>query len=434
MKNSKHEAQIGLATLVLLAWWPDPASAANVEAGIGAGVGVSDNIRRTNVDPERETMNVADLELYLLQDTGRILADITSQLEYRHYVGNTYDDEWVGGVNAFVDLVLAENRFDWIIRENYGQKIVDPLAPVRPDNREDINFFATGPIINLVRTGRNLAQLELRYSNVHFEESPNNNSRYLGGLRFGREIRRNTTVSIAGTYESIEFDDEATSPDFDRSEAFLSYEIVGQANTLTVDAGYSQIDLEDETEDGLLARMTWIRELSAFANLKLVGGTRYSDQGNIFRFFQESLGHIGDTADIVTEPTPFRNNYFSANVSSDSGRSTTEFSVSWDQADYQAGSAEDRDVYRANLTLGRDFSTAVFGELRLGYKFRDYKYLPDRDTNVYSASVTGGYRFGPGFSVSVRYDYLNRNADTDDGDFDENRAFLRFVYTPSWAR
>lgn len=409
------------------------AHGADIEAEFNVGVGRSDNIARTSDNEIDEVIGVAGFNFALIEETRRLSADIRSQFDYLYYEGGTFDNEWVGGLSAILDINLIEERLTWIFRENFGQQNSDPLDPARPGNRENVNYFTTGPTLSLLPGSRNLVEVDLLYSSVNFEERDTDNERISGALRIGREIRRGATLSLNAMTERVEFDNDGLSPDFDSREGFVRYELFGNRNIFGIDLGYTEIDVDGETGDGVLLRIDWSREVSASATFRMSGGSNYSDQGNIFRFYQDITSDIRETTDSVETTEPFTNNFFQIGYGLNRDRTSVNVSFNWNQEDYDGSSPDDRESTSVDLDLRRDFTPNVYGRFRVRYQRRDYINLGSVDDDT-SVSAEIGYRFGPSSSISLLYARQERDSTRTMADSRENRVFLRFFYTPAWGR
>ena len=170
--------------------------AAELEAEVRAGVGVSDNIARTSTMEIDETIATVGFDFAATEQTRRLDLDIRSNVDYLDYVDDTFDAEWVGGLNGLAIFSLIDERLTWEIRDNFGQQLLDPLEVARPGNRENVNFFTTGPTLTSSAGGRNPIVLDARYSRVSYEERPFDNDRLSGRLSVGRNTSRDATASL----------------------------------------------------------------------------------------------------------------------------------------------------------------------------------------------------------------------------------------------
>jgi len=412
------------------------AQAEEKTAEFGVGVGSSDNIFKTPDNEVQETIYSALANFSVFSDTGRLQTDTFGQLAYMDYQDGSFDSEVVGGFLSLNTLRFVPNRFAWVINDNFGQRANNPLTPVTPANRENVNFFRTGPVFDFAPEGRNTARLELLYSRVDYEESNSDNSRFGGNFTLGRELSRGQNLALVVGTESIEFDDSTGAMDFDRTAAFLRYHVLGNQTTINVDLGTSRVESDTEDSSGLLFRLSFDRNLSTYGALRLIAGTNYSDEGNVFRLFQDELREVDLTEDAVNNPDPFINTYVSGLYTFDDGRNLVRLTLGWNQSDFKGDTqsqAQDREVVLANFRVQRDFSTSVFGGFRLRYRSRDFTYL-ENSTDAFSATANIGLRFGPRTSIGLVYQYQTRD-DTDvNAEYDENRYFLTMTYTPRWSQ
>ena len=428
--NMHATGAIGLATILAISL---PAQAADKTGEFGIGVGRSDNIYKSPDGTEDETIYTAAVDFSIFNEDGRVKTDTVAQLAYLDYESGSFDSELVGGFLTLNSFQFVPNRFEWVISNNFGQRVSDPLVPVTPLNREYVNFFRTGPAVDFARGQRNSARLQLLYSRVDFEDSPSDNKRYGAEFALGREISRNHDLALVASTEKVEFTDSGNASDFDRHEAVLRYHAIGNQSTLNIDLGASKIETVDDDPTGIVFRLTWNRQLSALSTLRLLGGSAYSDEGNIFRFFQDELREIDFTEEFVNNSDPFTNNYVAGQYTWQNGRNVVGLTLSWNQADFDGGTGQDREAYLANFRVQREFSRSFFGGLRFRYRHREFKYLAN-ETETYTASANLGIRLGPRVNLGLLYQYQTRDDTDEAASFDENRYFLTISYVPRWSQ
>ena len=423
---------IWLAFLLSIFVFPTTVQAIEIDAQVRVGIGASDNIARTPQNELEETISTAGMSFSITEQTPRLHLDIDAQFDYLDYADDTFDEEWVGGLNADVAIVMIEERLRWVIQDNFGQALFDPFQPARPNNREDVNLFSTGPTFNLFPGTRNPVKLDLRYSRVDFEIRPNDNDRLSGTLSIGREVSRASTLSLNLNGTRIEYDNGVTAP-IERYEAYLRFETTGAKNTVGFDLGYNEVEFAGRAGDGIVARVDYTRQSSADSSFSVSGGSQFSDQGDIFRFYRNITGDLLDTSDITDSLAPFQNNFFALSYRLEKARYSTVLTVDWNQEDYKDGQGIDRDIFRGNLRIQREVTRKVFAGGNVGFMRREFKYLDRRDDDLI-LGLDLGYRLSPGLDVSIEYQHFQRNSITPGADFTENRAFLKFAYTPLWSR
>jgi hypothetical protein len=434
--NILNQARLAAGVIIASAFLTlsGPTQAADKTGEFGVGVGSTDNVFRTPDGDVQDTIFIVAADFSIFSDTGRLQTDTFAQLAYMDYQDGSYDSDLVGGFLSLNSLQLVPNRFAWVINDNFGQRASNPLTPVTPSNRENVNFFRTGPVFDFVRPGRNTARLELLYSRVDYEESASDNARFGGAFTFGRELRRGKDLALVLSTESIEFDDATVATDFDRHAAFLRYQLFGNQTTINMDIGATRVESADEDASGLLLRLSYDRDLSNFMSLRMIAGSNYSDEGNVFRLFQDELREVDLTEDAVNNPDPFVNNYVAGLFTYQNGRNLMRLTLGWNQSDFEGTAGDqDREVFLANFRVQRDFSHSVFGGIRLRYRTRDFKYQ-DNSTDAITATANLGLRVGPRFRFGLLYQYQTRDDTDATAEYDENRYFLTMTYTPRWSQ
>lgn len=402
------------------------------DAQVRAGVSVSDNIARTPQNEIDETITTVGFDFGVVEQTRKMDLNIRSNVDYLNYTDGTFDSEWIGGLNGLAIFSLVDERLSWIVQDTFGQSLFDPLQPSRPNNRENVNFFTTGPTLSLMLASRNPIVFDLRFSKVNYEIRDSDNDRLSAAVSVGREIKRASTVSLNLDAARIEYDNGITPP-VERYEAFVRYETTGNLSTLGFDLGYNEIEFGGNNGDGILARVDYTRQTSANGNFRVSGGSRYSEQGDIFNFIRDLTNNLTETSDITDSPAPFRNNFVFLLYGLDQERYSITTSLDWNQEDYDDGQGNDRDIFRGNLGFQREVSRTVFAGANIRFVRREFKDLDRRDDDL-TLGLDVGYRFSVGFDVTFGYRHFQRNSTTSGADFTENRALIRLSYTPVWSR
>ncbi len=365
----------------------------------------------------------------------RLSANIIANADYLTYDDSAIEEELVGGASAFLDYALIEERFSWTLQYNFGQQVFDPLTPIRPGNREDVSFLTTGPEFSLPLGSRTSLDIELGYSTVQYELRLNDNDRTNVQLGISRDVSDGRTIALIGSEEHVEFDDVVVNPDFDRRELFVRWTTLSARNSVNFDIGYSELELDglEEANGGSVIRLDWTRVVSPSTTFSLGGGSRFSDQGNIFRFSQNVRFDIRETDDVIGVATPFRSDFFNATYTVDRQRTTLNIIARWTAEDYEDDNTFNRNLIRMNANLSRQLSRKVTGELGLIYSSRDFDTLDRKDDDILY-QLTLGYEINPAFTTSLSYQHLDRSSTLEIDEFSENRIFLVLSYIPQWSR
>ena len=430
---SRRKLQLALAGALVLSG--SSVFGADLNATFNASVGRSDNILRTEDNQVEENLATVGVEMDLLHESPRLSADIYVNADYIDYLDDSFDSDLEGGATAVADYWFLLDRFGWNVQYNFGQQVFNPLAPIRPDNRENVSYLTTGPQVEFPIGSRFEFKANADWSDTSYEINPNDQTRLGGRVSLGRLLNAGRTISLVASQERVEYDENVFTPDFDRSSLFLRFESVNTRGTFTVDLGVNELELDDadQTGDGTLFRVDWMRLLSDGVELTLGVGTRYSDQGDIFRFFQNAAFDLVDTENVSGVGSPFRNNYGSVIFSMEKPRTRIDLVALYSDEDYEFESTFDREVSQLNFLLGRDFTSKLFGELGVDASSREFVSV-DRDDRDVQYTVSLGFRFSSALSTVLSYQHFTRSSNQGATEFDEDRVFLRVSYVPRWSR
>jgi hypothetical protein len=409
------------------------AQSAELGAEFSAAIGTSDNIARTSDSEKSEGIAVLGAKISFSDSSSRYDAMVLVDANYLDYLDDTFDSELQGGMVASLNTVLVENTLTWIFGNNFGQQPINPFEVVRPDNRENINYFTTGPDLRIPFGTRNYLGAELRYSDIYYEERPFDNNKTAATVSLNREMREGLTVALRASVKNVEYENEELSPDYDLVEYYVRVDNSSTRNELAVDLGSTEVEREGVKSDGLLARLEWTRQISSRSRLRMNGGVRYSDQGDIFRYLQDNVGEIGDTTDTDERGSPFRNTFAGMTYSFDLDRTTLGLTAIWNDEDYEDEALPDRQVIRYSVAFSRSFSRTMDFSARVSRSVLKY-YSDNRQDEDDRAFLSLGYKLSPFFRIAVEYQFARRDSREEFGGFSENRAFLRVAYTPPWGQ
>ena len=325
--------------------------AADLAYRLDLGAGYTDNIALTSTGKRDETIATAGLQVSLSQLSRRIDANLVGDLAYYDYLRNTYSSEVVGSFTGGARLAIVPERFVWIFQDNFGQGVRDIFAAVSPNNRENINYFTTGPEFTSRLGGELWARLSAQYSKVSYEVSPFDSDRYSGSLGVFRDLSSASTVSANVRASRVEYDSNLGGANFNQDEAFLQYFTHGGRTTATLDLGYTELKQADTKSKGLLTRLNVTRQISAATKLSLNLGREFSNQGSAFQF-QQGLGGVNLQTQSVTQTTdPFTSKYADVGLDFQRGRTGLGASIGYFDESYSRQTLFDRS--RINLICHR---------------------------------------------------------------------------------
>jgi hypothetical protein len=410
------------------------AANAQLDYSFDAGVGRSDNIRRTAEDPVDETILSVGAQLGWLASSRRLTADVLADIAYLDYRDGTFDGEVTGNLVGGVKMHLVPDRFDWIVEENFGQARRDPLAPITPDNRENVNLFATGPDL-VFGIGSSLeGKLGARYLRVDFEDSEFGSERYSA---LASVVRALSSVAEFGAHvgtERVMPENEISGGgEYDRHELFANYSLDGSRTSFSLDAGVTRLERGEFSDSGLLLRFDARREIGKRMALSVGFGREYSDSGQSLRFLQGVTGVDTDPGSLTASPDPFVSEYFTAGWDATGRRTRLSLAAAHFDQEYPDQPLQNRKQVTADARIARDLGPSLTASLDGSYLREDYVNI----VGDYSETTLGiglNWRVGRLVFLEALIDRVSRSSDSVNSEFDENRVWLRVRYGQALTR
>ena len=412
---------------------PALAVAADVQVAGSLGIGYSDNIRRVSSNEEAESIAQAGLELAVTEQTRRLDADLVSDLAYMDYLQNTYGSQIIGDARGYAAVSLIEDHLKWTVLDNFGQTQPDLFAPVTPDNSENINYFSTGPDLALRLAPTTEVRLGARYSLVNYEISPLDSDRVSGTLALVRNIDARSSVSLNAEHDRVEFDNQLVNTDFDSDALYLAYAVESNRTKLAINIGVNRITSSGTKDNDSLLRLELSRTLTAHSTLDFSIGRELTDVASSF-----GSQKIGDNVSLNTQSlsstsSPYTNEYVSMGWHATGRRTRLGASVYYSQENYLYQSSQDRDQTTAEVYFSRDLGPRLSARLVGDYAKDDFKQqVGDYD----ETSIACGFSFLASrlLRIDLSVERYDRNSDLVNGDYRENRAWLKLRYGDAFVR
>lgn len=424
--NGKNLAALFGAVLAI-----GPLQASELDYGLRVGGIHTDNPRRSGSAEQDDTIAFVGLDLdWSADESSRVDWSLFGNVDYHHYVDDTFDDEVLGAVNLDVDAAVLPDRLHWIVTHRYGQLVTDPFLASTVDNRGDVNNFATGPDLTVRLGARSSAVLGGRYQANRFEERNADNDVAQATFTLQREVRENRTLSLTASYEDVDFDD-TLNPDYERYAASLGFRSRVSRGSISLSAGWNEIEIGDETRDGLLADLSVSRELSSQTTLTLGYSQRYSNAGDLFNRLQDPAagGNFGQAQEIAGDADPFESRGINLGLnSSHRGNTWSVRFLSLDES-FDEFNPLDRERLEAQLQIGREIARGWRVTLNGRFARFDFRNV-DREDDDVTARIRISRQLTRRFDLLLGYAYVDRSSSDPVADFTENRYTLTLQFAP----
>lgn len=391
------------------------------------GVGESDNVARLPSGGKRDTIGMEGLDFTWHDQRPRLNTDIDAELQHLNYFNHTFRDEVIGNFLGQARATLVSQLLFWDVADNFGQGRTDPLAAITPANRENINYFSTGPDLTLPLAADTLFNVTARYGNVNYQTSPLNSTRVTGGVGVLHKLSTDTSVSLNVRDERVRYSDSLLNPGYDREEAYVRYDAKGARTTVAVDLGYSKLRGSVSPVGSVLARLEVSRRVSASSTVAATLGREYSDSANSFQLVQTLGGANLNTTSGTQTGAPFVSNHGS--LAWNFQRRRTGFAITVEQFKDQYQRPTNLDdtrtqIYANASRLLTPTLTLGLSELYLHEIFNDIAGTFTETTTDLQLTWRAARRI----SFAASFDRATRHTDIPNSGFTENRLWLRVGY------
>jgi hypothetical protein len=431
--------------------------------GVDAGLGETDNVTLVPTNKVSQTIATVDADLDIKHRSSRLDVDAKGNFTDFAYLEGAFGNQLLGRFDGVARFALIPQRITWVLADDFGQAALDPFAPTTPGNLEDINYVSTGPDFALRMGGLGFLDASARIARATYQTSPFNSNRVLGSLAAGLQLSPRSTVSLNGVAERVLFDNTAVNGDFNRTSAYLRYDIQGARTSLSVDLGATKISQNSSagtstivldptgkpisvpvtipqnayTTTGPLARIQLTRDLSPAARVTLSGGRELVDGISSFSSIRAgAIGVVGTLPAFLTSSS-YTSTFGSAAWQYQRNRTKVGVSANWGNDVYVSQPQFDVKRVGGEVNLSRKLSRA-FGLQVLGrYYKNDYPNpalitlaggSPKFDDSLFAAILS--WRYSRVIEMRLRVEHGSRTTTGADLGYRENRIFLTVGYRP----
>ena len=400
--------RLARAIVLALATAPALATAGTLDYTLYAGLEHSNNIALSSSQPISENVFTPGGTFQFIQQGSTFQANIAGTFEYRKYLDNHFDSQAQTQLVGQANWTMLPDRLDFSVEDYAGVQPVDQLASNSPNNQQQTNVLVAGPTLRMRFGDAARGQIELRYINSYASKVDEFDSkRGLLAFRLFRDLSPTDQVSGNVELQRIHFDNQPSSADYDRKEAYLRYTSTLARFDADVVLGGTQLSFDggrDTSAPLFRARLGW--QPTPRNNFTLSGTYQYADAAQDMITTPGVYTSAG-AADRVESIDPFAN-------TSGLGRGVT--------SGIGVGSAViGSQVYKERRVEGTWNWRSERINLTVSPSFSRLRYIGDQtfDQTARDLSVGLGYRIDPtltltGFATAekLQYDTIARRDNT----------------------
>jgi hypothetical protein len=421
-----HSVLFVPVTLAVLVY-ASPSRATEPGYQISAGVIETDNVQLAP-GGTRDTIIEQEGSLIWHEQRPLFSADVDADLSHLTYVPRTFSDQVIGNFIGQARFALVPQALFWNISDNFGQGVSDPFAAVTPENRENINYFSTGPQALLpLGSQADLLDLNATYGRTYYQKSDIDNQRFGGGVGYVHRLSATTEVSLNLHDERVDYSNDVLNPDFSQAEAFAHLDSKGSRTTLSADLGYNRLSGLGSSTGSVLARAEVSRKISASSTVSLSAGHEYSDAVSAFQISQVLGGANLNTQQTVQAGGPFTATFETAGWNFFRSRTGFGLQLSHFKDAYVQGSSLDDTRTQIDGNISRLLTPTIRIVLAESYYRQVFTSSVGSATQIMTdARLT--WQMSRRLSMAFDYNLAKRHADIADTGYTENRIWLSIAY------
>jgi len=281
---------LGRAVTLALAAISGTATAAQFDYSLYAGIEHSDNIGLSESNPVSQNILIPGLNFTYAQQGSVVQANVAGALEYHDYLGNAFDNQTFVQLTSQANWTVLPQRLDFTVQDFAGVQPLSTLSSNTPNNQQQTNVLALGPILHF-RLGDTLrGQAELRYINSYASKNKKfNSSRGEAALRLFKNLGPSDVLSLSLESQRANFDNAAGNPgnnlggvssgsNYTRNELFGNYVRTLVHFKMDIALGWSQIDFNGApTVSTPLTRVTLGWQPTTRSSFAITAAHQYSD-------------------------------------------------------------------------------------------------------------------------------------------------------------
>lgn len=428
MENPRRSLHVFRALAALLLVIPAGASALSGGLTARAGALYTDNLALTEDDEIEEWVGIGAAGLWVDHDSPALRAEAVAELEYRDYGDDRFSDETLFSMDAVGEGIIVRERLSWWVEDYFRQAAIDPLAPPTPRNRQDANFFSTGPEAKWRVAPVHSVIAGARYSQFYFSESVLDSRRPSGYVQWVYDVSPRTDVSLNVAAMGVDYSNQTVNENYKRADATLQLERDMRAGSLELEGGASQIE-RDRSDDitGHLARFLWDYEMNSASELRVRALSQYTDVGqDIYRTAERGNAESLLNEQLISDI--YQVNESEIRYLRTGGVTELTLSAQWREEDYDTAEL-DRDRQRALAHVRWGLSRLTTLGVRGWYREDDYTSL-DRTDQDSLLGLMLDRRLSRSLYVNVEISRRERDSTAPGESFTENRGYLMLRYQP----
>jgi hypothetical protein len=346
---------------------------------------------------------------------------LDSDLALIKYLHSEFQTQPFGYADGSGDIKIVPGLFAWTARDTYNQAVLNPDAPITPDNLEAINYLTTGPRLTLRPTLRTTVTVDAFYSIVDSNsKSPLyvniNDHSYGGDLIISRAFTNTTSAYVSATSEKVEFSDTTINTDFRDDMLIAGLKFADARTEANLSAGYTKLHEttlqsvegilgtlerpQNQAPSGVNWRVDLARLITPTQRVSVHALQEITDAANLFRLSIDQP--VPTTApNRVVNGQPFTDREYGVTWRLQASRTSLEIDALDISQRYEATPVDNRDSKIVSALFSRQLSAVLNWDIGANFEHDDYDFGAALNTINFLTSL----RWKVGQRVGLRLVY-----------------------------
>lgn len=397
---------------------------------IYAGATYSDNedhlTSQSHVAPEAGVM------LNLSREQGPLNANVSGDVVHRGYQSGSDANSLDGALRADLDYQFIPDRFIWHVNDNFGQALKSQRAIDAPDNRQNFNYFSTGPSLRYPFSERMSLVASGQWGEVRYRSTDGrNNQRYSATLGLSRQLTEHSSLALQAAGQNVRYEPVSSASDFETRSAYLQLEAAGLKTSLNAEAGATRLTQHGVTTNEPLFNLRASRKLTPQTSFAVEGGEAVSDSADSFARAQAFSGYETGQSPDASGSGAYRSTHASALLTVATSRTSIDLSMHWERQKYQGVVVRSQERTGPSLQITRQM-TARTSLLLHAAQWRNRFLDGGSDNDESSYGIGLNLLLTERLGLNALYDHRSGSGlstvTTAQVSYQENQASLRLTY------
>ena len=361
-----------------------------------AGLAYTDNALLTQSHHSGDGIGTVGLNMDYARH-GRLSLDLLGNIDRLEYIQHSFSGSFYGQFNGDALWGKPTDPIQWMLNDNFGEGMTDPLAAPTPTNLQWVNQLSTGPFLNLNMGLRNRLTVYGQYGRSTYQRLPYDSQTFEGGAEISHQLSADTSIALQASDARTKYTDRAAltatpgaGSAYDVKQAVIDFQGQYVRTSVSLAAGYNTINFGGTTHGSPYYNVQLSRNISPFSTVYIAGQSFYSSFGGAMQSPTAQLsiqaGALQSGPGLITAQ-PFNERVGTLGWNFQRARTSFAVTGSYQQDIYVLQPQNDSRDETASLTIGRQLRRTVSLQLSAYGSYDDYTELNAR-THQYNVALT----------------------------------------------